>query len=313
MPITTIPATFWSTYCDDVDEPPGSATATWRRWPAALRSWGVRHVVLQHVSLGGVDVLVPGQPRCGVGPVDTLREVLDALHAQGIRVTLGLDGVVSAHWTRIDPAVPRNGVIGYLATRAARHQALASALQPLTAHPACAGWYIPDEIDDLSWAHPERAALLGDWLRQVTGSLRALAPQLPIAIAGFANARRIEPTALAEQWRNWLAAAPALDEVIVMDSVGSGYIPEARALAYLSAVAEVVRAAGRRFTVDVELFDPDPANPHTTVPADAQRVRRQIAAAETLGPDWIAYAVPHHLLGDSPRHQALRAGLGGPP
>jgi hypothetical protein len=67
--------------------------------------------------------------------------------------------------------------------------------------PAFAGWYLPEEIDDINWRIPEARRKLLRHLGRVSASLRKLTPGAGIAISTFSNAR-MSPAQFRDFWRD---------------------------------------------------------------------------------------------------------------
>jgi Domain of unknown function (DUF4434) len=277
----------------------------WRAWMAELAALGLRRLVLQHVALEPYDVLVPapGAWRSSPGGA-ALARILDAALAHGIRVWLGLS-YDPMYWNEIE-AADTDAVAAYLAKRGQRLRVLAQALKPATSHAGAAGWYISDEIDDLNWVQPERAALLARWLGETTQMLRQTAPALQIAVSGFVHAPATTPRALADQWRQWLAGAPQLDEVLLQDGIGAAKTSLSTWPACLDAVCKVARERNRRCVPVVELFAA--ATPGAVLnAAPASRVARQMQIAQSAGSEVLAFSVPDFVTTEQPEAQRLRA------
>ena len=86
--------------------------------------------------------------------------------------------------------------------------------------PACAGWYLPLEIDDRTWSPPERAEELRGLLDRTAEALRRLRPG-DIAIAPFFTGT-LGPDEHARFWGDLLAHRP-VDVLMLQDGAGSGY------------------------------------------------------------------------------------------
>jgi hypothetical protein len=303
---------FWQPLLTDLTRD----AAAWRRWVTDLAASGVHRLVIQHVALEPYDVLVPRDSSLRApSEVDpggfALAQILDAAHDRAVQVWLGLS-YDPAYFQRVaaDSAAP---VEPYLRQRLDRVAVLARALATAARHPAVRGWYLPDEIDDLSWARPERESLLADWMARATRLLQREAPAAQIAISGFVDAARTAPLALAAQWQRRFASVPLLDEVLFQDGVGAGTVALSDSGRYLEAMTAAASMAGRRCTPVVELFEPAGVAAAGRAPAFRsaafERVREQIRVACRFAPDWVAFSVPEYLQAATPEARALRAAL----
>lgn len=172
--------TFYQPWRPKDGEPP----IDWHPWIAELTATGVSRLILQWVSWEGDWVLVSSPGDADPANDRMLRRILDEAHAAGIRVWLGLDGS-DRWWDRI--ATPHDGEVQqYLDQRLLEHAAVANALCAATHHPGFGGWYLPDELEDLHWHSPHRAAMMGQYLRQLTDIVDRVAPGSPIATSAFA-------------------------------------------------------------------------------------------------------------------------------
>lgn len=263
----------------------------WRGWMADMAALGVQRLVLQHAALEPYDVLVPGPGDWRRSPGGAaLARILDAALLHGVKVWIGLS-YDPRFWAEVAAEEPER-VGAYLGQRSLRLRTLADALKPATGHPSAAGWYVSDEIDDLSWVLPERAELLARWLAEVTRHLHQTAPRSRIAISGFVHAATTPAGVLAGQWRRWLNAAPLLDEVLLQDGIGAQKTTLSRWPAYLEAVTAVARELGRRCVPVVELFAPGSTESGAWVPAPVARVARQMQVAQAASAEVIAFSVP---------------------
>ena len=300
-----VPATFWQPLLADRDR----GAAHWLSWMAALRRLGVTRLIVQHSALEPYDVLLPGAAPDDAGR-RLLADLLAAARRHGVQVWMGLS-YDPAHFEAVAADDPSR-VQAYLQMRLQRMRRVVALLSPSMRHPSVRGWYLSDEIDDLSWASVSRGELLRSWLAEATAQLRAAAPNARIAVSGFVNARQTTPADLAQQWQRWFEAAPALDELLFQDGVGAGKVPLDQSAAYLAAVAEVARRARRRFTPVVELFEAADAaaTGNGWRAAPFERVARQIAIARSTARSWAAFSVPEYAGPETPGSRALRDGLG---
>ena len=132
---------------------------------------------------------------------------------------------------------------------------------------ACAGWYLPGEIDDETWQSPARTRALADHL----AGRRPPCARWPRASGGGGPffTGRLDPEAHARWWGELMAGRP-FDVLALQDGVGTGRVTPARAAAYLRALAPVAAAAGVRLWTVVELFRQLHGAPHDDRPFSAE-------------------------------------------
>lgn len=281
-------------------------------WHERMKDWvdlGMRRLVLQHVALEPYDVLVPspGPWRDGAGG-RTLGWILDAAQTVGIPVTVGLS-YDPRYWTETGVG-DLGSVAAYLQRRRDRVSALAQALMPALEHPAFAGWYLSDEIDDLTWAAPDKQDLMKRWLSDVTSQLSELAPGRSLSLSGYAHSANTAPQALACQWAGWLDAAPLIEEVLLQDGIGAGNTTLETWQACLEAVRDVAQARRRRCTAVVELFALPPAGANDLRPAPPERIERQWAiAVSTTHAMPVVFSVPDYARADTAEGLTVRRWL----
>lgn len=252
--------------------------ADWTAFFEELAAMRMETLVLQWSGLDRFTVF-------DADPADSLPEpmidrLLDAAEAAGIRVWIGLV-YDPDYWTRIQREAEQLEVYlrrHLLANRELLERLLAEAGQ----HPAFAGWYLTEEIEDVTWQDPEKRALLRAHLQALGAEIRARDPQRPIAISGFTGAR-LDPAALAALWRELLEGS-AIDLLLLQDGFGvQPMLPEDLEV-YLEALERETRAAGLRLGVVTELFTQTGGPPldedaFTAEPASLERIVPQLRAA----------------------------------
>lgn len=275
-------ATFLQLYADDPPDTPDRL----RRW----RALGSEELILQWSAWGPADG----------GPFPLLQSgriaaLLAAAEAAGLRLRLGLrydPGFWEDHEEEEEEGLPehRPGLERYLEQRLSDQRALIAALAPLAAHPAFAGWYIADEIDDRRWNAPRRRQRLADYLGRLAGLLRAATPGASIAISGFSDGR-LPPQEWAELWAGLLPAA-GIDRLLFQDGIGAGKLELAELGLYLPLLAAALAVADRELALVVELFEPDPEGGFR--PAPLERTLAQLAQAAFTGRPPVVFALPHY-------------------
>jgi hypothetical protein len=179
-----------------------------------------------------------------------------------------------------------------------------------TPHPGRAdfvGWYLPYELDQHSWAEPERRVLLVRFL----ATLATRAGQSggrPLAVSTFAS--KLPGGDLVALWEAILDAAA----VRPMLQDGAGTLPDCQPAErpQLTALAAMLRRRGQPFDVIVELFDQcrtrPGREPHSRArAADIGRVATQLRAAARSGAERIVgFALDPYMLANDADSVALR-------
>jgi len=276
-------ATFLQLYADD----PPLTSERLRHW----RALGAEELILQWSAYGPPD----GGPFPLVES-GRLAMLLDAAAEAGLRLRLGLR-YDPGFWRERDAGEPeeplqRSELARYLERRLADQAVLLAVLAPLTRHPAFAGWYLADEIDDRRWNARRPRLLLLDYLRRSAEPLRADAPQADLAVSGFSGGL-VPPAEWAAFWVELLNAA-RIDRLLFQDGVGAGKLEPDELDYYLPVLAERLGAAGRALSVVVELFEADPERPDHFRPAPPARVSEQLSRAAGSGLPPATFALPHY-------------------
>lgn len=257
----------------------GFDQAAWRRALALLRAVGVDLVIVQYTG----DEYGPYDGRGGRAPI---RALLAAAAAMDMTVFLGLDR---------DPTWPAPRASATRPAPPLGSPRRARALADLCAgSPACAGWYLPQEIDDSTWSRPGRDRLLRAHLARTAAALRRLAPGRPIAIAPFFTGA-LEPGPHARFWDPLLADG-SVDIVMLQDGVGTGRATAEIAAAYLAALRPVARARGVELWSVVELFRqvhgaPVDGRPFAAVPMHPATLQSSLAAERPVAGRVVAFSV----------------------
>lgn len=208
---------------------------------------------------------------------DALERLLEAARGQNLSVFLGLQND-PAYWKEI---TGRDKVLrDYFLVRLARNERLQAALlKKFEKRADWIGYYIPDEIDDLSWRESARQDILKDYLRQTIQILRKADANRPIAISAFFRARTA-PTVFTKTLRH-LTGDIGLNYLLIQDGTGGGDPPlEVTPMYYRSLLGDgqwhepglwLVLEAFRQTSGKADQFSAEPAPP--------ERFARQIQAA----------------------------------
>lgn len=257
--------TFFQLWAQHLEWPPGR----WDDLFGSLSALACREIVLQWCRYDGLDYY-PLLPR-----------LLDTARSHRMRLLIGLPS--GSTWWRqlaadplpaLDPLVDRARV--FASSIEARHW---------SRHPAFAGWYLPEEIDDDHWFAVPRRRALSAALDRIAGVVR------PLSVSGFTN-RAQTPSELAAFWRE-IAARRRIARVFFQDGIGAGKMTLAAWPAYL----EALRARlGGRLDVVVEIFESLPSDSgFRAVPASLDRIRLQAGIARrAIGRPPLCFSLPDY-------------------
>lgn len=267
----------------------------WTGLFAAFTALGLTELIVQW-SVHDRSSLFNGAAHATASAAPPVVRLLEHAERAGMSVLLGL-AYDPAYWNEEARSADRLSAL--FDTLFSRSVATAGALLPLVArHRAVTGWYVCQEVDDLSWDAGRRPQLFA-YLARITETLRRLAPGKRIALSGFTDARST-PSAVEAFWQELLARAPNLDRVLFQDGVGAGKLDLRELDGYLGAAARATRAAGRQFSVVIETFSqvsppPGDKTPFSATPAHLARLLDQIRIASSHTDSLVAFSVPEYM------------------
>lgn len=250
----------------------------------------VQWTVYEDRKLYAVPAGEPGR----ASPVETILQLADRA---GMHVWVGLASE-ERYWKEI--ASKPDTLKTYLDDLRTRSAQIANELAPIVGrHVSFAGWYVPQEIDDLSWRDDEHRKLLHAYLSGLSGTLSELRPGSSVAVSGFANGS-LDPLAFREFWESLLHEAPAVDTVLFQDGIGARKLDLYELPLYTAAIRKAADATGRSVIAIVELFDQIAGPPldeqhFAAVPAPLSRIMRQLEHAHRYAPLVVAFSVPEYL------------------
>lgn len=265
---------------------------------------GLRHIVIQWTAYDDL-AFFPSSSFRNV-PNPPLEMLLQLADEFGFRVRVGLSHD-SQYWREINhsPSV----VQVYLGRRIlAMREILPELLAVVRKHRSFAGFYVAEEIDDVSWQAPERQAVLFSYLRALRNELRRNYSPHSIAISGFSNAAT-SPRALANFWDS-LFRTTGISVLLFQDGIGAGKLELPELRIYLEALRGMFDDSRRELWIVVELFQLEAGTNTATrfqaVPAHLQRIKRQLALAAEYTTTSIAFSVPDYM---SPSRGTQQGGL----
>jgi len=267
----------------------------WRRRFAVTRALGCREIFIQWVAL-------EGNPASAWTASDAfVRLLLDECGRLGMGVHLGLP-YDERWWTILGS--PSDTILGSFldGTRERCTAWLENARWPM--HQAFRGWYLPYELEQCSWAKPQRLDALVAWLDALSSAARANGGQ-PLTCSTYFSHLQTDGT-LTAMW------SAILDKVeirpMIQDGVGQWGIANYAALEPLH---EVFRTQGAKFDLILELFENTAADKDGGADFDAStasfdRLRQQWNIAMDYGAErLVVFAVDPWAIGDSPAAKRL--------
>ncbi|GFK92582.1 hypothetical protein NNJEOMEG_00407 [Fundidesulfovibrio magnetotacticus] len=273
-----------------------------------LAALGVREVVVQWCAFGRTRFLADPSGR-DAEALPLLERLFPLAEARGMRLRLGL--VHDPEWWAKTSRSP-DVVEVYLKRLELDSLALAKdLLARFGGSPAFAGWYLPQELDDVRWNGPRRA-LLSAHLKGLAAGLKSLDPARDAGVSGFVNGF-LDPLALRE-WLVELMRESGLAHFYLQDGVGVRKLTLAELPPYLEAASQAAARGGWTLHPVVEVFEqthgePLDQEPFQARPADMSRVAAQLAAAGRFAPEGItAFSLPEYAMpADGPLAAALNA------
>lgn len=272
--------------------------AGWEEVFHGLRAFGIRTLILQWSEIEELDLAD-----------DALARIMLAAHRAGAEIWIGTS--YRSEWWRL-PDAPPDELQAYFEAQQARLEERAAKLAAMLRQEgeACVtGWYVTEELDDMSWRRPERAGALRRFLTRQCAALSGIAPW-PVAISVFANDMPAIDGFAGFMAR--LCEETGLRRVLVQDGTGAAgrSLEEARHLG--EAFARAPWSAGSGFGMVVECFHQAAPGPPGSVPritpASADEILARLQAANGLGTlPLTSFSHPHHLMPHG-GEQAARVG-----
>jgi hypothetical protein len=263
--------------------------AQWLALFAEFRALHITELVVQWSVYD--DVPFYGAAAGSPAPRSPLSTILQLADRANLTVFVGLVED-PRFWSRIqrDPAL----VDVYLHRLRARSEETARDLMPLVrAHASFVGWYISQEIDDVSWHAQPAWDVLRRHLCALTAMLRELTPSARIAISGFTNGF-MDPERLAARWAGLTADARL--ELMLQDGIGAGKLQLEDLAPYYAAIHAALDGHAR-FHIIVETFAEAPDGSTMRLrPAPLARILSQLSLAARYSTEpLVAFSVPDYM------------------
>jgi len=266
----------------------------WERLFDELAALGVRVVVVQWSAYGETRFFAPDDG-AKAEAVPLLEKLMPLARERGLALRLGL--VHDERWWEKITRSPEVVEV-YLKGLELDSLRLARALHArFRDEPAFAGWYLPQELDDVNW-NGARRALIVNHVRQLREGLRRIDPARGAGISGFANGF-LDPGAYSAFLRE-VVEASGLELFFLQDGVGVRKLRLDELPVYMEAAAKGVSQAGGSLRAVVEIFEqthgePLDKEPFQARPAEFSRVAGQLAVAGRFAPRGVtAFSLPEY-------------------
>jgi hypothetical protein len=264
---------------------PHYSTSSWKALLGSLSELGASAIYLQWTGLSSGPSLAPAK-------------LIEACEACGFKLHLGLWQGASDTELYADPAK----AAAELEKRRNESLKLAGDYSSLVkSSPAFAGWYLPEEPNDLMLQHPGRAA---DWASHIAATVRALealTPDAGVAMSSYVS-NRLGPAAFADFWRGVWRDTPRL-QLLLQDGYGVQFLPEGGIAPYLAELDRARKDAGGSLGLVVETFqqvagEPIDKEPFRAKPTSISRLRRQIDLGMSIPClPMVAFTMTDYMLG----------------
>jgi hypothetical protein len=264
--------------------------ARWERLFDSFQSLGLKQIVIQwtlHDNRAFFTTNTFEQV-----PLPPLETILELAEARGIKLYLGL-AAESCYWEMIKQSpVRQEEYLNRLRWKSERvAQEVASVA---TRYNAFKGWYIPEEIDDLTWRPPKARVLLYRHLKQLSGFLKKLTPRGMVVLSSFSNAR-MDPGSY-EAFLHDLLRETSVDILLFQDGAGVAKPPRELVPLYLKAARNAADATGKKLQVVVELFAEVSESSFKAIPAPISRIIQQMQMAAGYTTDGInSFSIPDYM------------------
>lgn len=266
--------------------------------------WDALFNVFQALGLGEIVVQwakyqptpKPGED-ADAKPAAALRAVLGQAEKRGLEIWIGL-AHDPGYWRSVGKT--SRPIAGYLLRRRAQALRVAAEVAGLVrGRPSFRGFYISQEIDDINWVGAAKREALLHHLERLSLGLKGIMPEARIAMSGFANAR-MSPQSFAALWDDMLERT-AVDRLLFQDGVGVHKLKPRHVGTFAAALHDVSTRHGADLTLIVEIFrqtegEPVSDKPFAAVPADMERIRRQLETAAKYSKNGVlAFSVPEYM------------------
>ena len=219
-----------------------------------------------------------------------LERIFQAARECRLKVFLGLYHETT-YWQQI-PA-PGDVLENFFYLRVAANERLLEQLyKKFGEEPSLAGYYIPDEIDDLNWRTPDRVGFFNGYLKLMVERIRKFDRKRPVAVSAFFRSRTA-PRIFAENLFSILKGS-GINRLLVQDGAGENNPAESDRARYFEKIKEV-NEKGVELGGIIEIFSrtsPE-GKPFAAVPASRDRINQQLSEARKFFDNLVVFSLEY--------------------
>ena len=219
-----------------------------------------------------------------------LEKIFPAARECRLNVVLGLYHETT-YWQQI-PA-PGDVLENFFYLRVAANERLLEQLyKKFGQESSLAGYYIPDEIDDLNWRTADRIGFYNSYLKLMVERIRKFDPKRPVAVSAFFRSRTA-PRIYAENLFSILKDT-GINQLLVQDGAGENNPPEPYRDMYFEKIKE--RNTGEIGLVGIiEIFSRTSleSEPFAAVSAPRDRIIRQLSEARKYFDNLVVFSLEY--------------------
>ncbi|MCK5528209.1 MAG: DUF4434 domain-containing protein [Kiritimatiellae bacterium] len=258
----------------------------WSEDMVQMKGIGVDTVILQWSAEAEVSYVV-SKDLPQKEQYSTVDRILKAAADQKMKVYLGLHHDPH-YWTQI---TARKRVLrDYFLVRVVQNKLLQKVLlEEFGDLSEWVGYYIPDELDDLTWRQPGQAELMANYIKLMCKKLRANDAGRKISVSAFFRGRTAPDIFMANMQS--IVAKNTVDNLLLQDGAGLRDPSLQYTPIYYAAFKEHWPKENADLSCVVELFKQESKGdaPFRAVPASVKRVRTQLKSATEYFDDIIFF------------------------
>ncbi len=181
---------------------------------------------------------------------DTLTKILDYGDAHGMKFIIGLYAE-SSSWSQYGQTS------SYLANLCKTSKKVCDDVwSQYSSRPSFAGWYIPQEIDNLNWTtEADRNTLVKNYLRPLSDYCRAKDSTKLVSEAPFYNDNLQSAADYGTWWNKTLADCTSLNLLIPQDGIGAAHADYTSIQSYFNAFKTACTTHHRVLWADIEAYE----------------------------------------------------------
>ena len=273
----------------------GWSEKKWQEEFERMKDLGFREIIIQWCQQEDTKYYAGASPSVGredKGQAERSRSVIDTIvklsKKFGIDLYLGLYHD-SAYWSQIKG--PADVVENYLYHLIDKNLEVAEDLLPLISEfPGFKGFYIPQEVDDVTWSKGKYTMNLKHFIQTLSSRLRQLRPGSKVLMSAFFRGRT-SPRYFAELWAE-LWSEKALDAVMIQDGLGTGEVTPEIVKRYFNEFRNAFKNKKVELWGIVEVFDVVESDGEAFVAKSAslERVKLQASLAGPMTRRLVAFS-----------------------